>query len=394
MLFDPNISILSIAMFVLAIAALICVSTVYARRLRLVRTRCAECESQDPPSDVVLPFTSVVVYSPADAEVLARTLPILLKQDFTGSYEVIVVDDGAYSDTDTVVKRLKHGFPSLYLTFAPDGARVLSRKKLALTLGIKAAKGDIIVVTDSTTVVPSSTWLQKMVTPFTDPSVDVVLGYNRHAMPDGKWSGRKVSVFDAVSDDVAWLSSAVEGDPYRGSANNLAYRKEKFFEVKGFSNSLNLRNGDDDIFVSEIANNSNVEVVLSSDAIGTFGYDYGVKKDMRLSRLTHAFTGRSLSKKSRNIMSVGEGSMWLTILFSIAAAFLAGVSNIFGWAVALVIILTMFIMVSLMWNKTMVSLGYDKLSFSAPFLALGRPFRNLVVALRCTDKNLGNYTWQ
>lgn len=394
MLFDPNISIFSIAMFVLAIAALICVSTVYARRLRLVRMRCTECESQDPPSDIVLPFTSVVVYSPADAEVLARTLPILLKQDFTGSYEVIVVDDGAYSDTDTVVKRLKHGFPSLYLTFAPDGARVLSRKKLALTLGIKAAKGDIIVVTDSTTVVPSSTWLQKMVTPFTDPSVDVVLGYNRHAMPDGKWSGRKVAVFDAVSDDVAWLSSAVEGAPYRGSANNLAYRKEKFFDIKGFSNSLNLRNGDDDIFVSEIANNSNVEVVLSSDAIGTFGYDYGVKKDMRLSRLTHAFTGRSLSKKSRNIMAVGEGSMWLTIFFSIAAAFLAGVSNIFGWAVALVIILTMFIMVSLMWNKTMISLGYDKLAFSAPFLALGRPFRNLVVGIRCTDKNLGNYTWQ
>lgn len=394
MFFDPNIPILSIAMFVFAIAGLICVSTLYARRFRVVRDRCADCDSQEPPSDVVLPFTSVVVYSPADAEILARTLPLLLKQDFTGSYEVIVVDDGAYSDTDTVVKRLRHGFPALYLTFAPDGARVLSRKKLALTLGIKAAKGDIIVVTDSTTVVPSDTWLRKMVYPFIDPAVDVVLGYSRHAMPDGKWKGRQVAIFDAVSDDVAWISSAFEGNPYRGSANNLAYRKEKFFEIKGFSNSLNLRNGDDDIFVSEIAGHSNIEVVLASDTIGTFGYDYGVRKDMRLSRLTHAFTGRSLSKKSRNIMAVGEGAMWFTLLLSIAGAVLAGVFNIFGWAVALMIILALFVTVSMIWSKTTAALGYDKLTLSAPFLAMGRPLRNFIVGLRCTDKNLGNYTWQ
>lgn len=394
MFFDPNISILSIVMFVIAIAGLICVSTLYARRMRIVRSRCADCENQEPPSDAVMPFTSIVVYSPADAEILAKTLPLLLKQDFTGNYEVIVVDDGAYSDTDTVVKRLKHGFPALYLTFAPDGARVLSRKKLALTLGIKAAKGDIIVVTDSTTVVPSSTWLTKMVAPFANPAVDVVLGYNRHAMPDGKWSGRQVSVFDAVADDVTWLSSALEGIPYRGCSNNLAYRKDKFFEIKGFSNSLNLRNGDDDIFVSEIAAGSDIEVVLASDSIGTFGYDYGVKKDMRLSRLTHAFTGRGLSRRSRNIMTIGEGAMWISVLFSIAGACLAGVSNIFGWALALVIILALFIMVSLMWNRTLKDLGYDKLSFTAPLIVMGRPFRNLIVALRCTDKNLGNYTWQ
>lgn len=393
MFFDPNISILSIAMFVVAIAGLICVSTVYARRLRIVRDRRAECDSQELP-DVVLPFTSVVVYSPGDAEILAKTLPPLLKQDFTGTYEVIVVDDGAYSDTDTLVKRLKHSFPNLYLTFAPDGARVLSRKKLALTLGIKAAKGDIIVVTDSTTVVPSTTWLQKMVAPFIDPAVDVVLGYNRHAMPSGKWSGRQVAVFDAASDDVAWLSSAINGNPYRGCANNLAYRKEKFFEIKGFSNSLNLRNGDDDIFVSEIASGSNIQVILSDDSIGTFGYDYGVKKDMRLSRLTHAFTGRSLSKKSRNLISVGEGAIWITVLFSLAGAFFAGMTNLFGWSVALVMILALFIIVAMMWNKTLVALGYDRLGFAIPLIAMGRPFRNIIVGMRCTDKNLGNYTWQ
>lgn len=394
MAFDPNISVLSIVMFVLALAGLICVSTLYAGRLRIVRRRREECDDEATPSGVRLPFTSVIVYSPGDAEILAKTLPNLLKQDFTGAYEVIVVDDGAYSDTDTVVTRLKRGFPDLYLTFAPDGARVLSRKKLAITLGVKAAKGDVIVVTDSTTEVASDTWLQKMVAPFADPSVDVVLGYNRHAMPSDDWKGRKVSTFDAVSDDVAWLSSAIEGSVYRGCANNLAYRKEKFFEIKGFSNSLNLRNGDDDIFVSEIADGSNVRLVLAEDTIGTYGYDYGVKKDMRLSRLKHAFTGRGLSKKSRNILTIGEIAMCLTVLFSIAGAVLAGVYNIFGWALAVVLIVALFIIVSMMWKKMMVSLGYKALGISAPFLAMGRPLRDLIVGLRCTDKNLGNYTWQ
>lgn len=394
MIFDPNISVLSIAMFALALAGLLCVSTLYARRLRLVRNRREECDGETESPGVRLPFTSVIVYSPGDAEILAKTLPSLLKQDFTGVYEVIVVDDGAYSDTETVVTRLKHSFPNLYLTFAPDGARVLSRKKLALTLGIKAAKGDIIVVTDSTTEVASDKWLQRMVAPFLDPAVDVVLGYNRHAMPEGGWSGRQVAVFDAASDDVAWLSSAIDGIPYRGSANNLAYRKEKFFEIKGFSNSLNLRNGDDDIFVSEIADGSNVRVVLSEETIGTYGYDYGVKKDMRLSRLTHAFTGRGLSKKSRNILTLGECTMWLTVLFAIAGAVLAGFTNVFGWALAAVIIVAMFIIFSVMWKKTLASLGYATPAAMAPFIAMGRPFRNLIVGFRSTDKNLGNYTWQ
>ncbi len=381
-------------MFVLALAGLICVSTVYAGRLRMVRNRRAECDEEETPSGVRLPFISVIVYSPGDAEILAKTLPNLLKQDFTGSYEVIVVDDGAYSETDTVVTRLKHSFPDLYLTFAPDGARVLSRKKLALTLGIKAAKGDVIVVTDSTTEVPSDKWLQKMVAPFIDPTVDVVLGYNRHAMPVDAWTGRKVATFDAASDDVAWLSSAIEGCVYRGCANNLAYRKEKFFEVKGFSNSLNLRNGDDDIFVSEIADGSNVRLVIAEDTIGTFGYDYGVRKDMRLSRLKHAFTGRNLSKKSRNILTIGELAMCLTVLFAIAGAILAGLTNIFGWLLAVVLVIALFIIVSVMWKKTMVSLGYETLGASAPFLAMGRPLRDLIVGMRCTDKTLGNYTWQ
>lgn len=381
-------------MFVLALAGLICVTTLYASPLKKVRVRRLECDSEAPASEAVLPLTSVVVYSPGDSEILAKTLPNLLKQEFTGQYEVIVVDDGAYSDTDTVVTRLKHSFPDLYLTFAPDGTRVLSRKKLALTLGIKAAKGDIIVVTDSTTIVPSDKWLQKMVSPFVDPSVEVVLGYNRHATPSGSWRGRQVSVFDAASDDVAWISSAVDGIPYRGSANNLAYRKDKFFKIKGFSNSLNLRNGDDDIFVSEIADASNVRVVLSEDTIGTFGYDYSVRKDMRLSRLTHAFTGRGLSKKSRNIMAVGEFAIWLTLLFAAAGAVFAGFTNLFGWILAAVIVLALFILVSVMWKKTFDSLGYECPSFMVPFIAMGRPLRNTVVGLRCTDKSLGNYTWQ
>ncbi len=394
MVFDSNISVLSIVMFVIALAGLVCVSTLYAGRLRMVRTRREECDDEPSPSEIKLPFTSVIVYSPGDAEILAKTLPNLLKQDFTGSYEVIVVDDGAYSDTDTVVTQLKRSFPDLYLTFAPDGARVLSRKKLAITLGVKAAKGEVIVVTDSTTEVASETWLQKMVAPFIDPTVDVVLGYNRHIMPLDDWKGRRVSTFDAASDDVAWLSSAIEGSVYRGCANNLAYRKGKFFKVKGFSSSLNLRNGDDDIFVSEIADGANVRLVLAEDTIGTYGYDYGVRKDMRLSRLRHAFTGRALSKRSRNLLTIGEIAMCLTVVFAFAGAVLAGVTNIFGWVLALAMIIVLFIIVSMMWKKTMLSLGYDAVGAAAPFLAMGRPLRDLIVGMRCNDKNLGNYTWQ
>ena len=67
-------------------------------------------------------------------------------------------------------------------------------------------------------------------------------------------------------DGVHWIGDALAGHPWRGNEYNLVYRRDLFFRNKGFSRHLNLRQGDDDIFVKEIATAANTAVELSAES--------------------------------------------------------------------------------------------------------------------------------
>ena len=107
---------------------------------------------------------------------LTRLLPRLLEQRYEPGFEVIVVNEGGSVATSDVVSMLASQHRNLYLTYTPDGARSLSRKKLALMLGIKAAQNRVVVHTMATATITSPLWLASIMRHFSDPSVEVVLG--------------------------------------------------------------------------------------------------------------------------------------------------------------------------------------------------------------------------
>ena len=47
----------------------------------------------------------------------------------------------------------------------------------------------------------------------------------------------------------------------------MAYRKEVFFNMKGFASMLHLQSGDDDLFVNKAADKLNVRVEINSDSV-------------------------------------------------------------------------------------------------------------------------------
>lgn len=392
MLYDFNIPNLSILLFSVAALCLIYIIAVYCRRISIIGNLRRDCESADNDDDSVMPHVSVVVYSPSDAESLAECLPPILEQDYKGIFEVIVVNDGNIGDSDIVVKRLKTKYPNLYLTFSPEGTRVLSHKKLALTIGIKAAKGDVVIITDATTKVPSVKWLRTMTCHFLNPDVDLVLGYNHYAMPDRV--GYLTCAFDETADAVAWLSAAQSGKAYRACPSNMALRRQLFFDHKGYSNSLNLNHGEDDLFIYEIAGRDNTKVELSADTIGSTGYEHGLRRILKHQRMAHAFTGRRLPKLSRRLMSTAEWMMWILVAASVAGYIAAGILNGFGLTLAIVLILSMLVAVTIAWRKALSALGYGKMMLSLPLLAATRPLRNILVNMRCGGKRQANYTWQ
>ena len=228
---------------------------------RLARFVQRDEPARDYLDEEQLPSISVVVYAHNDAASLEQLLPLMLEQDYE-RYEVIVVDDGSYDDSRDVVSEMMQSYGNLRLSFSPDDTRSLSRKKLSLMIGIKAAKGDIIVTTNANCRVMSNQWLRLLARNFV-AGIDVVLGYSHYHYSRDKKPGRYYRIYDTAVTARQWVLSAVDGVPYRGVSDNLAYRRQVFFDNAGFSGSIDLRWGDDDVYVSQIANGGNTRLELS-----------------------------------------------------------------------------------------------------------------------------------
>lgn len=202
------------------------------------------------------PALSVIICARNEADNLRNFLPAILEQDYP-EFEVIVINDASTDETEDVLTFLENKYTNLYHSFTPESARYISHKKLALTLGVKASKYDWLVFTETNCKPMSDQWLKLMARNFT-PQTEVVLGYSGYEYAKG-WTNRKID-FDNLFHSLRYLGLALAGKPYMGVGKNLAYRKELFFQKKGFSSFLNLQRGEDDLFVNQIANRNNTRV--------------------------------------------------------------------------------------------------------------------------------------
>ena len=397
MYIDFQISTAVIILLGAALVSALLLIPLYIKRLQRVshaawrqRTDFAGQADGDVPDSSGLEPASVVVYAQDEAERLSILLPQILGQRYTPGFEVIVVNEGASEATTDVVNFLSLTHSNLYMTFTPDGARNLSRKKLALMLGIKAARNRVVVSTTASAVIESDLWLLSMMRNFANPQTEVVLGYALPVDNDGAM-GRRTRAFDYAAQSVTWLSAALGGHPYRGTEFNLAYTRDLFFRNKGFSKSLNLRYGDDDIFVSEIANGANTAVELSPESMVRIMM-HNHRRICRDLALRHEFTGNYVTKGPRRAMAAGAWMMWTCLGCSIAAG-IAGLANLLGAIIAAVIAVGMLTTVTVSWRKTLVALQSRRLLLTIPWLAMTYPMRNALRTVRCRLHKTRNYTW-
>ena len=103
---------------------------------------------------------SIVMTVHDQADLLEQNLPAFLTLPYDGQYEVIVVDNMSTDDTPDLLKRMKAEHPRLYTTFLPSSVIVNpSRKRLALSVGAKAAHHDYIVLADIRRTPVNAEWL-------------------------------------------------------------------------------------------------------------------------------------------------------------------------------------------------------------------------------------------
>jgi cellulose synthase/poly-beta-1,6-N-acetylglucosamine synthase-like glycosyltransferase len=212
-------------------------------------------------SNGALPI-SIIISAHDEETHLRELIPQILQQDYP-AFEVIIVDDRSNDGTfDLLLDETKrdHRLRMVHVNRTPPH---VNSKKYALTLGIKAAHYEWIVVTDADCRPSSNQWLSGMATAFNEET-SFVLGYSPYQKKPGFLN--LFVRFESLLTAIQYLSFAWLGNPYMGVGRNMAYRRSVFLESKGFNSSLSITGGDDDLLVNQLATQKNTAVVIEPGA--------------------------------------------------------------------------------------------------------------------------------
>ena len=207
---------------------------------------------------------SVIICARDEDENLARNLPGVLVQQYSSSHELVVVNDNSLDDSKYILQELKKTFKSLHVVELTQEAKLISGKKYPLSIGIREAKYEVLLLTDADCVPASEHWIQKMQEAYTG-GIEIVLGYGAYHRRRGLLN--KLIRFETFHTALQYLSYALSGIPYMGVGRNLSYKKDLFLRNKGFASINHIPSGDDDLFINRVATNENTAVVIDPDAI-------------------------------------------------------------------------------------------------------------------------------
>ncbi|GAB4279834.1 MAG: glycosyltransferase [Candidatus Rifleibacteriota bacterium] len=164
---------------------------------------------------------------------LTRLLESLCNQDADFSFEVVLADDGSDEDYQSLLDRFRQKLKIRYVKGKQNKGPATARN-----MGIKEAKGEIVVFTDSDCK-PNRTWLRKMVEPFSDPSVSGVKGAYSTLQSD--WFAQLAQIEFLERYELLESQPDIDFiDTYSG-----AYRRKDLLAVGGFDTTFSAADNED-----------------------------------------------------------------------------------------------------------------------------------------------------
>lgn len=228
------------------------------------------------------PFVSVIVPARDEAGVIERCLASIRACDYPFErFEIIVVDDLSEDATPEIVEALiarsratarvavladgsedeevdePHG-PRMTLLRMPENLeRTRAHKKRAIEKGVGQARGDIILTTDADCVVPRG-WIRSMAASFGDVEVDPDLArvtafvsgpvlYRIERSPLMRMQALEFLGLVSLGAGLIGL-----GRPVTCNGANVAYRRDVFLTLGGFSGIDHLTSGDDELLMQKV----------------------------------------------------------------------------------------------------------------------------------------------
>lgn len=346
----------------------------FLRSLRFQKTETAE---NQPP-------VSILITAHDNLAELERNLPMFLRQQYAADYQVIVVCQSTDGETQDFLKRTAAENPHLYYTYIPESSRYMSRKKLQITLGVKAAKHEWIILTEPNCRPSNDKWLQTMARQCQDPN-HLVLGYV--ALDEETKSVRR---FDSIRKAYYVLRRAQQTYGYRSHMPNVAFRKSDFMKEQGYQGNLEYVRGEYDFLVNKYALCGDTATELDCDA--WLIREAPSNKSWHNAHLYLQASRKSLERAGsmRTLMFFDHLMPHLSLIATLAvAAYSILMKNWILTGCAGFSFLLLFIVRMLIANKAIKHFDDGIAMFKLPFFEYGIIWRNLATKLRYwrADKN-------
>ncbi|SDB53342.1 Glycosyltransferase, catalytic subunit of cellulose synthase and poly-beta-1,6-N-acetylglucosamine synthase [Flavobacteriaceae bacterium MAR_2010_188] len=257
---------------------------------------------------------SVIICAKDEEENLKKFLPLILKQDYP-NFEVVLINDSSYDNSLEVMEEFQSAYPNVKIVNVQPNERFYGNKKYALTLGIRAASNDFLLLTDADCKPNSALWISNMTKNFSREN-SIVLGYGAYRKIKNSFLNKLIR-FETLLAASQYFSFALLKSPYMGVGRNLAYRKGLFISNKGFDQQIKIKSGDDDLLIGKIANSRNTTIAINKESF-TVSEPKSTFKEWILQKRRHITTSKFYSTKHKVLLGAFYVSQFLFLILGIS----------------------------------------------------------------------------
>lgn len=313
---------------------------------------------------------SVVIAARNEYFNLMENLPLILEQDYP-DFEVVVVNNSSNDESEYLLKELSEKYDKLKIVNIRENVNFFKGKKFPLSVGIKSAKNELLLLIDADCKPSSTKWIENMQSAF-DEKTQIVLGYGPYLQKKGFLN--TLIRFDTVQIAIQYLSYALSGLTYMGVGRNLAYTKSLFHNSKGFSSHYKIMSGDDDLFINSVTNRRNTKIMVNAESF-TYSESEESFSNWIKQKKRHLSTGKYYKFKHKLLLGLYSLSLFLFYLTGIFLLFLMFKIEIVASLFALKLISQIFI-----FKKCMIKLNEKNLLLISPILEIMLLFINPVLS--------------
>jgi glycosyltransferase involved in cell wall biosynthesis len=290
---------------------------------------------------------SVVICARDEADNIVKNLPGVLVQQYPTTHEIVLVNDNSHDDTKYLVDELKKTFKNLVPVELTQEAKMIAGKKFPLSMGIKSARYETLLLTDADCVPATESWMQMMQDGYHN-GTEIVLGYGAYHKVPGLLN--KIIRFETFHSAMQYFSYALAGMPYMGVGRNLSYKKNVFLRNKGFSSINQIPGGDDDLFINQVATKHNTSIVIDP-AAHTLSNPKRTWGEWFNQKYRHFSTAKYYKKNHKLLLGLYSATQFLLYPLAILAAIF------FNWWIVLSIFMIRLIFQGIIYFNSMKKLN-------------------------------------